>query len=807
MAIRSDNGYTVSTLAQSIKPEWSFPEDWFFWPPDVFALTSIIFQRTGCYSHVLGGRTRSTGPRLQDIKQDTVWSMRQRTSQWQVYVEKAATSWLEQIHRIFAESPTTSFADFGLCEVLQDHDLLEAAERVSGELGERVTLVDLRLSAGKPNDDSDARVLCDDLIFLHAVADEACSSFGLPNAPSAKRVFANYFANLLLTTWGSLSAIPKHQGMVLPKMRTPRSGLSLRSLSHHVTFHGSEVEVMWRAVPWANMQENTLNILCVPWPFKVSETCFDSESETFESVRYFDYATPKCGPSRIDQFVELVQRASETISRLHLLVFPETALTEEDYTWLMVRLDEEYRNKRLRHVPMIVAGIQHKTKEESLNQVRLATYFAGRWYDLSQLKHHRWKLDRNQIRQYGLQGRLSTAREWYETTSIAQRRLTFLAPNGWLTLCPLICEDLAQLEPVSEIVRGVGPTLLMALLLDGPQLKERWSARYASVFADDPGSAVLTLTSLGMVERSRRLEGGKPDEEPSRTVGLWKDAIRGWETLEPAKEEHALLLTISSTWTEEYTADGRTDHGFAAAFKFEGLRPFRLLKLQNAQEVQSEDQLLDKRWTDSQQDIEALRKRYGIRSWEDIRELAAATYALDAAMQLESDNVETVLALLLGKVGREFKEKVPERISELTELLTTAEKYPARTGVAAAREGRWPTKSLCLAAEEIKKQVSAANDARGTASHWERLIDVAIERLEAGAGTASQLTSSDEVWVPWALSIAILAAVDYRLEKWRTEPSPPHGGGEKEPTGDGAMSSDEAADLSRRIETALREYA
>lgn len=41
-------------LAEGIKPRWSFPEDWFFWPPDVFAFTSTVFQRTGCYAFILG---------------------------------------------------------------------------------------------------------------------------------------------------------------------------------------------------------------------------------------------------------------------------------------------------------------------------------------------------------------------------------------------------------------------------------------------------------------------------------------------------------------------------------------------------------------------------------------------------------------------------------------------------------------------------------------------------------------------------------------------------------------------------------
>ena len=61
----------------------------------------------------------------------------------------------------------------------------------------------------------------------------------------------------------------------------------------------------------------------------------------------------------------------------------------------------------------------------------------------------------------------------------------------------------AEPEPAAELIRAVGPNLLIALLMDGPQLSNRWPARYAAVLAEDPGTSVLTLTSLGMAERSR----------------------------------------------------------------------------------------------------------------------------------------------------------------------------------------------------------------------------------------------------------------------------------------------------------------
>lgn len=803
----SGDSWTVKDLARSIKPEWSFPDEWLFWPPDVFAFTWIVFQQTGCYSHVLRGISEPRDEESKSTKPNTVRFRWRRDLQWQDSVEDASMRWLEGINRILLRET------YDLQDLLKDkEDFRQAVERIR-KLAPKVTLEQLRLLTGIPGDPSlsEAQDLCEDLIFVHALADEACAGFGLPNAPPRERALAHYFANLLLTSQGSLSSFPKHHGIVLPKMHTPRSGLTLRSLSHHVTFHRSEVEVMWRATPWVNVQENTLNILCLPWPLKVDTQCFKPERETFESVRYFTYTPPECDDSYLDDFVELALRASETVSPLHMLVFPETALTIDDYKGLLWRFRKAHLQgpveERLKHVPMIVAGVQQELQEGCSNEVRMAAYFAGRWYELSQRKHHRWKLDHNQIRQYNLQGRLSTFRDWYENTSIVQRRLTFLAPNGWLALCPLICEDLAQLEPMSDLIRGVGPNLVLALLLDGPQLKERWSARYASVFADDPGTAVLTLTSLGMATRSQRLEGGKPNEKSSRVVGLWRDLIRGWETLELGKDEDAHVLTISADWYEEYTADGRTDHGLSAVFKFEGTQTFPLSKLQKPDKKRSEAKRSDD--SDAPDQEPTLPQEKWLRGWENIRELTAATYALDAAMQVESKHLDIILNLLLNTDHEsEFTERVPQQILVLRRLLMKAQEGPKHVGVAAQPEESWPTKTTEWAAAEIREQLSVIVEAEGEpASYYKLLTEKAIEQLEAEPDMPADEVADDNKWISQSVSIAILAALHYRIAKMRRRPSPQHEGREWTAATNGRLTLSEAADLLEKIEKTLDKYA
>jgi hypothetical protein len=150
---------------------------------------------------------------------------------------------------------------------------------------------------------------------------------------------------------------------------------------------------------------------------------------------------------------------------------------------------------------------------------------------------------------------------------IHRRSLNVLTFNDWLTVCHLICEDLARVDPVSQLIRAVGPTLVIALLLDGPQLLRRWPGRYATVLADDPGSSVLSVTSLGMAIQSRPKGAG----DPNRTIALWKDSKTGDREIELAPDATAVVLTLWADRVEEFTADGRSDGGTAGRLFLGGI--------------------------------------------------------------------------------------------------------------------------------------------------------------------------------------------------------------------------------------------
>jgi hypothetical protein len=135
---------------------------------------------------------------------------------------------------------------------------------------------------------------------------------------------------------------------------------------------------------------------------------------------------------------------------------------------------------------------------------------------------------------------------------VPRRSIQFVERGDGAVLATIVCEDLAQIDEVAEVIRSVGPTIVITPLLDGPQLSSRWAARYASVLADDPGSAVLTLTSYGMAQRSR--PNGR---DPSSIIALWKDPVGGIREIPLEAGAHGVLLTASVDLTVRRSGDGR----------------------------------------------------------------------------------------------------------------------------------------------------------------------------------------------------------------------------------------------------------
>jgi hypothetical protein len=150
---------------------------------------------------------------------------------------------------------------------------------------------------------------------------------------------------------------------------------------------------------------------------------------------------------------------------------------------------------------------------------------------------------------------------------VPRRSVQFVDLGDGVTLSSLVCEDLAQTDEVAGVIRAVGPMIVVTPLLDGPQLSSRWGARYAGVLADDPGSAVLTLTSFGMAQRCR-----PPGRDPSPVVALWKGP--GQRAREVALEPgaHGILLRATAGPGVRRSFDGRRPGRGASDFSGVSIR-------------------------------------------------------------------------------------------------------------------------------------------------------------------------------------------------------------------------------------------
>lgn len=491
------------------------------WPPDLFAVTATVLQKSGAYCWVI-----------------TEWppDVDTRTATWEEEARQVAGAWRGKL----AEAPPPPVGEWWA--------------RVHAKR-------DTPLSAVKGD-----RELSQTLLRLCSVADEASEGAGLPPAGDPDELARESWR--LFNESGEhpdgptlCHAVHRSKARVLPKFHTPQSGITIRSLSHHLALWTSaEVVPSWFTVPIPSLTStrDDLNLLVLPWPKKILAEQFAGAQPPHGHLKNmpgefgfftFEPANPDEDWARLG---ELLDRATALAGgRLDGVILPELAVTADEHARM--------RDELMKRGAFLLCGVATSGGQSSApgtNSLAFDLPVGGQAVQIEQHKHHRWKLDRRQIEQYGLEAQLDPQVAWWEHTALKPRRLTFVALKKWLTVCGLICEDLARQDPVAELVRAVGPNLVVALLMDGPQLAARWPGRYATVLADDPGSSVLTLTSIGMAELCQPPAG----QARSRIIALWKDARSGQSTqIELPAGAEGLVLTLERSRGVEFAADGRRD--------------------------------------------------------------------------------------------------------------------------------------------------------------------------------------------------------------------------------------------------------
>jgi hypothetical protein len=521
------------------------------WPPDLFALTAGVLRKSGAYisaMNFLGG-----GKAIDEARAKAR--------------QAAGQCWRARLDSCGDDEVVKTPWD-GIPGDLETYKVLF-----------RVLVANLDLEIHKICDRPE---VCDALMDLMAVADEACVGVGLPlreavlpkdEKPSValgsfwrrtdRELFPKQFGSTLCKT--VLPSVAR----VLPKLHTAQCGLTLRSFSHHLAYVDSvEVQPSWVSVPGSRgdvHDVHRMNLLIVPWPELVTPAHI-AEVPNDRNLPYnrFTVDITSTGGAIAERLCALVEQAAAAVGPLDAVVLPELALDSNDYRCARAVL--------LRRKIMLIAGVG--SKRRSANSLYMdVPVSASHALGVRQRKHHRWKLERQQIHRYHLGSPLNPEKEYWEHIDVQHRMLHFIVLRPWLVAAPLICEDLARHDPVGDMLKSVGPNLVLALLMDGPQLVDRWSSRYAAVLADDPGCSVLSITSLGMASLSRPNYDRK---DSSRVIGLWKDAFSGATEIELAKDHHGVVLTLAMRQHEEKTADSRSNSGIASYPSLSGINQVKL---------------------------------------------------------------------------------------------------------------------------------------------------------------------------------------------------------------------------------------
>jgi hypothetical protein len=406
---------------------------------------------------------------------------------------------------------------------------------------------------------------------------------------------------------------------IFPKNRMPSGGNTIRNLSNNLALLPS------RGVSRANLRRGEekplrraqdLNLLLVPFPYRISASAFQdagpAQRRGKSKWRWFDleqnWLHGLTGDHLTNAIDILCLAAAREVDKIDGIIFPELALNYDLYAKLAL-----YISQRHPSVEIFIAGTSerpdrekigkraedeknlHRDYERTFNQysIRLSSLanvasedlrkgnFVGTTSFLRysnsdvttylmtfQQKHHRWRLDESQIARYGIWKQLDPQYYWWENLETATRNIEFMSFRGGSTLVSLICEDLARLEPCQQLIRAIGPNLVVALLLDGPQRTDRWSARYATVLADDPGSSVLCLTSMGLMARST-----DRNTVNSKCIGLWKDDTGVLQEIHLPDGAHAAVLKLAGERREEFTMDGRDNANLAISWRYKGCIP------------------------------------------------------------------------------------------------------------------------------------------------------------------------------------------------------------------------------------------
>jgi len=250
-------------------------------------------------------------------------------------------------------------------------------------------------------------------------------------------------------------------------------------------------------------------------------------------------------------------------------------------------------------------------------------------------------------------------------------------------------------------------------------------------------------------------------------VALWKDRETGWVPIKLEKGVGAALLTITAKWKEEFTADGRSDHGNAATFIWSGMQDL---------------QATEKEREDARKDLKSRQQESSESSKStDVLELSIISYLVDIFMDIPSHLIERIQHWAIAAEYNAGKGKQP--------LLRPFESLERRLRVAirlfATKGRKWPPDQYVYAVKQLGAFISQENEKlsdkpvvksvalKSRLTRWKRLVEkaqAALEREQAALPSKSadaqetMIDPSDVKRLNRLVYLSVLWAVHNRLQ-------------------------------------------
>lgn len=210
--------------------------------------------------------------------------------------------------------------------------------------------------------------------------------------------------------------------------------------------------------------------------------------------------------------------------RTQIVVFPEAVVPDPVVARIKTTL-QDLRASGSSYPQLVLAGTYNRScGASSTSPYNEAVLLNGRGEELwRQHKVHHYEMQRFEQVRYGLDRIFPGAAGVREDITTTPRHITVCdSPAAGLRVIILICEDLAQEDPVRHIIRAMRANLVFNPVMAGALLKQRNFAKTATDLASDPGTTTIVANSgaLPTAEWALHKPKGGPVHPPLGIVAL-----------------------------------------------------------------------------------------------------------------------------------------------------------------------------------------------------------------------------------------------------------------------------------------------